>query len=197
LTDSQSPNDPGLAADGLVAAVAANVRGLRGKRGWSLAEAASAAAIGKSTWAQLESGQANPSLETMWAIAQAFEVPVSALLGTDNRRSRVLRASEGTEMQSETHVYKIRQLLSLRALNGGVDVTVLETEPEPQPRRTKPHHPGSVEHLLVMQGRMRVCPVGEEEELSANDLISFPGDVEHTYHTLEPNTRSLVFMEFR
>ena len=196
MTDSHRRQGSTTPAEALVTVVAANVRQLRAKRGWSLAEAANAASIGKSTWAQLESGQANPSLETMWAIAQAFDVPIGALLGTDGNRSGVLRASEGMQIQSDKHVYRIRQLLSLRALSG-VDVTVLETEPESEPRRTKPHHASSVEHLLVLQGRMRVGPIGAEEELSAGDLISFPGDVEHTYETLEPNTRSLVFMEFR
>jgi transcriptional regulator with XRE-family HTH domain len=182
--------------DDPVAAVAANVRKLRIKRGWSLAEAAGSASIGKSTWAQLESGQSNPSLETIWAVAQVFDVPVGALLGTENRQSWVLRASEGTRIQSANHVYQVQQLLSLRALSG-VDVTLLETEPEAEPRRTKPHHRGSIEHLLVLHGRMRVGPAGEEEELAEGDLISFPGDVEHTYMTLEPGTRCLVLMEFR
>jgi transcriptional regulator with XRE-family HTH domain len=182
--------------DGPVAVVAANVRELRIKRGWSLAEASSSASIGKSTWAQLESGQANPSLETIWAIAKVFDVPVGALLGAENRRSWVQRAGEGTRIQSANHVYQVQQLLSLRALSG-VDVTLLETEPEAEPRRSKPHHRGCVEHLLVLDGRMRVGPAGQEEELAAGDLISFPGDVEHTYTTLESGTRCLVLMEFR
>lgn len=194
LTDT-SGQAPTVVPVGLIAAVASNVRRLRIKRGWSLADAANAASIGRSTWAQLESGQANPGLETMWAIAQAFDVPVGALLGDGERRSRVLRASEGLQVRSETHSYTIRQLLSLRTLSG-LDVTVLETEPEPEPRRTKPHHPGCVEHLLVLRGRMRVGPAGMEDELAAGDLISFPGDVEHTYQALESGTRALVLMEF-
>jgi transcriptional regulator with XRE-family HTH domain len=193
LAKDESPTDP---ENGLVAIVASKVRQLRTRRGWSLAEAAAAASIGKSTWAQLESGQANPNLETMWAIARAFDVPVGALLGADNRRIRVLRASEGTPIQSATHVYQVRQLLSLRSLSG-VDVTLLETEPEKHVRHAKPHHDGSVEHLLVLSGKIRVGPVGEEEALDPGDLVSFPGDVEHTYETLAKHTRCLVMMEFR
>jgi transcriptional regulator with XRE-family HTH domain len=198
LTDTTHTNGGVANGEGeaLVAMVAANVRQLRTRRGWSLAEAAAAASIGKSTWAQLETGQANPSLETMWAIARAFDVPVGALLGEDNRRIRVLRASEGTAIQSATHIYQVQNLLSLRALSG-LDVTLLETEPEKKVRLAKPHHDGCVEHLLVLSGRIRVGPVNEEEELWPGDLVTFPGDVEHTYQTFEPGTRCLVMMEFR
>lgn len=179
-----------------IAVVAGNVRQLRLKHGWSLGEAAAKASIGKATWAQLETGQANPSLETMWAIAQVFNVPVGALVGSDTRRSWVVRAGEGPRIASATNAYQIQQLLSLRGVSG-VDVTLLETEPEDEPRQSKPHHQGSVEHLLVLQGRIRVGPAGKEEELAIGDLISFPGDLEHTYTTLEAGTRCLVMMEFR
>ncbi|MGI8781120.1 MAG: helix-turn-helix domain-containing protein, partial [Solirubrobacteraceae bacterium] len=60
--------------------VAANIRELRRQAGLTLAELAAAAALGKSTLAQLESGRGNPSVETLWAIAAALEVPFARIV---------------------------------------------------------------------------------------------------------------------
>jgi transcriptional regulator with XRE-family HTH domain len=66
-------NDRGGPED-LAALVALNVRRHRERRRLSLSELASAAGVGKSTLSQIESSKANPSMETLWAIATALAV---------------------------------------------------------------------------------------------------------------------------
>src|SRR5690348_3091479 len=67
-------------SDSGVHAVASNVRALRLDAGLTLSDLAGAAGLGKSTLAQLESGKANPSVETLWAIAAALKVPFARLV---------------------------------------------------------------------------------------------------------------------
>ena len=66
--------------DLFVRTVASNIRRLRQEANLTLAELAGAAGLGKSTLAQLESGKANPSVETLWAIAAALRVPFARLV---------------------------------------------------------------------------------------------------------------------
>lgn len=185
-------NDAGSEA---AANAASNARALRTRKGWSLSQAAKAAGLGKSTLAQLESGTANPSLETLWAVARAYEVPVGSLIGSVHSRSRVIRGSAREPVRSESHDYRVQLLLSLGPLNG-LDVTFLETEPG-EPRVSRPHAAGTIEHVFVVAGSLRITPSGADpEDLEVGDLISFPGGAEHTYETLKPGTKGLVVMQY-
>ena len=60
--------------------IAASIRSERERTGLSLSELARSAGIAKSTLSQLESGAGNPSLETLWALSVALDVPFSRLV---------------------------------------------------------------------------------------------------------------------
>ncbi|GAA3746093.1 hypothetical protein GCM10022225_32290 [Plantactinospora mayteni] len=67
-TQSRSDSSP-------VPAIAAALRRERERTGISLAELARRAGIAKSTLSQLEAGNGNPSVETVWALGVPFTFP--------------------------------------------------------------------------------------------------------------------------
>jgi transcriptional regulator with XRE-family HTH domain len=177
------------------AAAAQNVYRLRTQKGWSLERAAKAAGIGKSTFAQLETGTSNPSLETLWAVAMAFDVPIGSLIGSVHGLSRLVTPADRSRLQSDSHTYQIQMLLSLGPLRG-VEISLLEIEPGP-PRLSQPHLQGSVEHVFMIQGALRVSPGDRDaSDLREGDLFSFSGEVVHSYEALEPGTRGLIIMQY-
>lgn len=185
---------PPADADALVAAVAANVRILRERAGLNLSELAQAAGVAKSTVSQLESGRANPNIETLWAVARALGVPFGRLIETPAPDVRVLRAGEGVLIQAASSPYQARMLLS-QSRRGSFEAYVLEFEPGPG-RTDGGHIAGTVEHVLVLQGRLRTGPSGAGVELAPGDLATFPGDAPHEYEGLEPGTRALLLMDY-
>src|SRR3954452_4268606 len=64
----------------LQAQLAANLRRLRIARHLSLSELARATAMSKATLSGIENGRANPTVETLAALAGALRVPVGELL---------------------------------------------------------------------------------------------------------------------
>ena len=75
--------------------VAASLKRERTRAGLSLTELARRAGIGKSTLSQLESGEGNPSVETLWALSTALGVQFSALLDSPIPTVEVIRFGEG------------------------------------------------------------------------------------------------------
>jgi transcriptional regulator with XRE-family HTH domain len=170
--------------DTFVRAVASNVRSLRLDAGLTLADLASAAGLGKSTLAQLESGKANPSVETLWAIAAALRVPFARLVEEDRTALRVVRARDVPPMHSAEAPGWAGRLLAASHGRGTFDLYTLDLDAGTV-RHADPHHAGVVEHLIVVAGRLRVGPETGPVELEPGDLVTFASDVPHVYEALE------------
>src|SRR5918998_854123 len=176
--------EPDAGVDAFVRAVAANVRALRLQAGYTLADLADAAGLGKSTLAQLESGKANPSVETLWAIAAALQVPFARIVEEERPSLRVVRARDVPAMRSEETPGWAGRLLATSQRRGTFDLYSLDLDAGGV-RHAESHHAGVVEHLVVVEGRMRVGPQHSPVELEAGDLVTFSADVPHVYEAIE------------
>ena len=183
----------GLPGGGLVAQVATALRRERHRTGLSLTEVARRAGIAKSTLSQLESGTGNPSLETLWAICVALDVPFSRLLDPPRPRTRVIRADEGPTVAAAQADY---QATLLAAVPAGIRCDVYRIAAEPgHARASQPHMPGAVEHVVISAGRALVGATGEVAELGPGDYIRYPGDVPHVFEALEARTQAVLMSE--
>ncbi|MGI5326926.1 helix-turn-helix domain-containing protein [Actinomadura nitritigenes] len=165
--------------------VARNVRLLREQRGMSLAELARQAGLAKQTLSTVEQGAGNPTVETLFSIADALGVPVTRLVAereqvmvVQHADEVVWRRHEGYETRSLDHIYGSgvieNYLLRIASANG-------RTAVEP----SAAHPVGTLEHLYVISGRVRVGPVDSMTELAAGDFVRYPGDRPHVYESLD------------
>jgi transcriptional regulator with XRE-family HTH domain len=191
-SEDGGPPDGGV--DGLVRAVAANVRALRLEAGLTLADLAAEAGLGKSTLAQLESGKANPSVETLWAIAAALKVSFARIVEEARPALQVVRASDVPAMHSDEDSGWAGRLLSASHRRGTFDLYVIDIDAG-SVRHAEAHHAGVVEHLVVVQGRLRVGPQPGPVELGPGDLVTFAADVPHVYEALE-TTHAVLLMSY-
>jgi transcriptional regulator with XRE-family HTH domain len=182
--DGQSKIMEAASVDTFVRSVAANVRALRMDAGLTLADLAAAAGLGKSTLAQIESGRANPSVETLWAIAAALRVPFARLVEEERSALRVVRARDVPPMHSAETPGWAGRLLTTSHGRGTFDLYALDLEAGAA-RHAAAHHAGVVEHLVVVVGSMRAGPQSGPVLLEAGDLVTFAADVPHVYEAIE------------
>ncbi len=179
----------------LRARVASSVRDHRIRDGRSLAELAAAAGIGKSTLHAIEAGDANPSIETIWALAQALDVPFGELLDPPGPAVRVVRAGEGPRVEAAEGAGMVAHLIATTARGARTEWYVLDLDAGPS-RNATGHSPGVVEHVYLVAGRLRVGPEDDAIELGPGDLATFPADVHHRYDALQEGTRALLLLEY-
>lgn len=182
-------------ATDLRARVAESVRGHRLRDGRSLADLAAGAGIGKSTLHAIESGDANPSIETIWALARALDVPFGELLDPPSPAVRVVRAGEGPRVEAAEGAGMVAHLIATTARGARTEWYVLDLDAGPS-RSAAGHSTGVVEHVYLVAGRLRVGPAEDAIELTPGDLATFPGDVDHRYVALEDATRALLLLEY-
>jgi transcriptional regulator with XRE-family HTH domain len=174
--------------------IADAVRRERERLGLSLAELARRANVAKSTLSGLEAGSGNPSVETLWALAVALDVPFSRLVDRAEEPVQVVRAGEGAAIRSD-HAPYAATLLSACPPGARRDLHVFAADPGPA-RAAQAHLRGTVEHVVVSAGRWRLGPVGAEVELGPGDYARFPADRPHAYTALEPGSAAVLVMEY-
>jgi transcriptional regulator with XRE-family HTH domain len=174
--------------------IAAALRRERGRTGLSLSEMARRAGIAKSTLSQLEAGTGNPSVETLWALGVALNVPFSRLVEPAAGPLKVIRAGEGPAVRSEKADY-VGSLLAACPPGARRDLYSIAMQPGAA-RAADPHLAGCIEHIVVINGKARVGPAGNVVDLAPGDYATFPGDVPHVYEALVKNTSLVLVMEY-
>jgi len=174
-------------------AIAFSLRRERERAGLSLSELAKRAGIAKSTLSQLESGSGNPSVETLWALGVALDVPFSRLVEPARPKVQIIRAGEGPAVFSERADY-IATVLSACPPNARRDLYLITAEPG-SVRESEPHMPGVVEHVVLCAGRARLGLTDDPVEVGPGDYVAYPGDLPHIFEALEPGTFSVMVSE--
>ncbi|ANF58515.1 helix-turn-helix domain-containing protein [Halotalea alkalilenta] len=173
--------------------LSASLRRERERLGLSVSELAKRAGVAKSTLSQLEAGVGNPSLETLWALAVALDVQVTRLIAQPRSHVQIIRAGEGASVVSEQAHY-VATLLAVCPSGVQRDLYRLAVEPG-TPRRSEPHLPGTIEHVVLCSGRARLGPLAHPVELSAGDYASYSADEAHMFEALEAGTTAVMLIE--
>lgn len=191
MTDSVLDNSDHAATP--IGLLSASIRREREKLGLTVTELAKRAGIAKSTLSQLEGGAGNPSLETLWSLAMALDVPVSRLIAQPRLHVQVIRAHEGIPAVSEQANYTATLLAACPA---GVQRDIYRINVQPgEARYSRAHMPGTVEHVIIGSGKARVGPIDQTVELNSGDYMSYSADVEHIFEALVADTTAVMLIE--
>ncbi|GAB2579604.1 helix-turn-helix domain-containing protein [Microlunatus antarcticus] len=165
-----------------LAALGERLRELRGDRGLSLSALAAAAGIGKGSLSEIEAGQRNPTLATLYALAGPLDVPLATLLADE----------PGTEVSADGLT---ATLLSTETTADGSTVEIYRLAFQPDADRRSPAHgPGVREHVLVTAGRLEVRHREGTAVLDPGDSVSFSSAGAHRYRPLDGEACSAVLV---
>ena len=154
-----------------------NIAALREARGQSQQQIARVAGIPRATWANLESGAANPTLAVLIKVAHALQVRLEELIEPPRRTGRLYRA--GVLPSRTRGPVTVRKLLPETI--AGLELERMELPPRASMAGV-PHTPGTREYLACERGTVALAVAGDTYTLSEGDVLSFRGDQRHAYH---------------
>ena len=164
--------------------VAERVKAARLTQGHSLSHLAKQAGLGKGSLSELEAGRRNPTLATLYSLADALGVPLSHLLpdaGSQQPQAEV--ASPGiraTLLHSTVTAEQIVEEVFLLTLTAG------------EKRFSTAHPAGTTEHLYLTSGHAEVGPTAATQTLHAGESLTFQADTEHRYEALSTTARAVL-----
>src|SRR4051794_27122153 len=149
----------------------------------SRSELGRAAGLSKTIVGRIETGDGNPSVETLWRISTALRIPLGMLLADEMApRVRAIPARAGERLDADSGMVAWPLHADGRARRSEVyDIEL----PKGTDQHTDAHLPGTEELIVCVSGRVEAGPLGQEVELGAGDSVWFVADVAHRYHALE------------
>jgi len=156
--------------------LARNIRQLRDSQGLSQQKLANLSGVPRATWANLESGSANPTLSVLLAVSATLRVSVEELLSPPRTLCRLYPADQLT-VRTRSGA-RIRELLPDHLK--GLQIERMQLPPGCR-FAGSPHTPGTREYLTCERGRIALSVGGETWELSPGDVLIFRGDQRHGY----------------
>jgi transcriptional regulator with XRE-family HTH domain len=160
----------------------------------SLRELAARAGVSKALLSNIERGTGNPSIETLWRIVGAVEIPFSELTRTQDVRPEIVRRSGANAMTTDDGKMSIRLLF---ATSERARVELFELEMPPGVRSEwHSHGRGTREYTIVTSGDVVVEVGSETHRLGEGDMIGFDADQDHTYESLQGSVAMLCAVAY-
>ncbi|MDH5673096.1 MAG: XRE family transcriptional regulator [Myxococcales bacterium] len=167
--------------DDIARNLADNLRALREARGFSQQQIAKLAGLPRPTWANLESGSANPTVSVLTRAAAALQVRVDELLAPPRTQAR--HYPSGTLPTRSRGRVRIRKLLPESMT--GLDIERMDF-PAGSSMTGIPHTVGTREYLTCERGTLELTASGEHYTLAPGDVMVFRGDQKHGYRNPGP-----------
>jgi transcriptional regulator with XRE-family HTH domain len=166
--------------------LARNLASLRQVRSLTQEALAKAAGLPRSTIANLESGDGNPSLTVLVKVAEALKTSIDELLASPRAKVRKWAAAD-LGARSRGRGVTTRDLVPESVPEEVMEV--MEFAPEGVMAGT-PHLPGTREFFSLLEGKLTIFVAGEKYDLQAGDVLAFPGNTPHSYRNLDATAKA-------
>lgn len=163
--------------------IAYNLKRLREERNLSLGQLADMAGVSKVIISQIEKGDSNPTINTIWKLTGALHLPYTSLLEMPERTAIHIRKRDISDLAEDGyHIFNYYA----KTPDRNFEFYQIEIEPGCE-HPSIGHSSNSVEYIMVMEGQMILETGGEEHHLEIDDAICFDASGPHSYKNVGEN----------
>ena len=159
--------------------VGKTINKLRKERQMTLDQLASASGVSKSMVSQIERDETNPTLATIWRLAEALDQTIDSLLrhGEQGSHMSVIADSAHPRMHGKQGAYTAK-VLGPASLANEIEWYELTIQPGCS-LVSEPHSERTVEHLTVLQGEVEIISADNRSPVQQGETARYAADVHH------------------
>ena len=159
--------------------LASNIKRLRETQGLSQQKCSELSGVPRPTWANLETGQANPTLAVLVRVATALQVSLEDLIGAPQDTVQIYRA--GSLPERKRSGAAVRRLIPDDVV--GIEIDTVDVSSTGS-LKASAHKAGMREFVICNSGRLFVCVADEEAELAPGDVAAYRADQRRSYRAV-------------
>jgi transcriptional regulator with XRE-family HTH domain len=165
--------------DQLPLSIGKNVSALRKKRGLSLDKVSELTGVSKAMLGQIERGESNPSVTTLWKIANGLRVSFTSLIERQSPTISVIDLSHIRPIEEAEGDYQVFPLFPFDA-DKRFEIFSLTLQAGSS-HVSEAHQQGVEEYVIVTQGELVITIESETYRITEGNAIHFNGDLPHVY----------------
>jgi transcriptional regulator with XRE-family HTH domain len=173
-------------------AIDQNIKKIRKKRNFTLDMLSEKSGVSKAMLSQIESNKVNPTVTTVWKIAQGLDIEMSLLLegsGEEQHRFSVFPGTYTQVLDTRSEGIHLKVLTPVSYAED-IEVYLLTIDPKAV-LNSAPHETGTEEMLTVQKGNVRVSAGKKTADLTRGDFIIYNCDVEHSIENNSDETAEI------
>ncbi len=159
--------------------IAVNLNRIRKSKGMSLDVVAEQTGVSKSMLAQIEKGNANPSIGVLGKIVSGLRLEFNDLLQTPIYDSYLVRVEDLVPTKEVVGQYKVYTCFPITD-NHLVEIYRIEIEPGAV-YKSGGHGEKTREYISVIQGELTISVRDTVNVVTSQDVFSFESDQDHEY----------------
>lgn len=159
--------------------IAENLKMLRTERNLSLGQLSELCGISKVMLSQIEKGDTNPTINTIWKIVNGLKVPYTALLNQQELNT-IIKKKENISIQDACDGHYRSYCYYPNTPDRNFELFQIEID-EGCSHTSIGHSEKSKEYIMVLEGELTLTFNHKSYTLSPNDAIEFQASGKHTY----------------
>ncbi|KMY53956.1 DNA-binding protein [Bacillus sp. FJAT-27231] len=165
--------------DSLQQLIGKNLFDIRRSRGLSLDKTAELTGVSKAMLGQIERGKTNPTVTTLWKIANGLNVSFSAFMKEEATQITKVKKEQLKALVDDQGNYLVYPLFPYHP-EKKFEIYCVEMEPAGV-HFSDVHPKNSEEFILISQGELTIDIQGQQFTLTEGEALSFQAHQEHVY----------------
>ncbi|WP_294148843.1 helix-turn-helix domain-containing protein [uncultured Clostridium sp.] len=170
--------------------IALNLKLLRTERNLTLGQLSKISGISKAMLSDIEKGGSNPTINTIWKVANGLNVPYTRLMEEIEKKATVIRKSDSMMQTDETKHYRVYCYFTSTPVRN-FELFYVELDAESS-NASIGHSVKAEEYIYVIQGELVLHTETEDYTLNEGDSLVFDSSIAHTY--INSRNTLLTFM---
>jgi Cupin domain./Helix-turn-helix. len=158
------------------------LKDIRNKRNLSLDETAKLTGVSKAMLGQIERGQSNPTVSTLWKIATGLKVSFSLFIDENQDDLKVIAQNEIAPIIEDNNRMRLYPIFPFDA-NKGFEIFTIELEAGCNHIST-PHNDDVEEYIIVTEGQIEININDRKFVLKKGNSIRFMANKPHAYKNI-------------
>ncbi|WP_252235589.1 XRE family transcriptional regulator [Clostridium sp. ZS1] len=174
--------------------IAENLKTLRTERNLSLGQLSELSDISKVMLSQIEKGDTNPTINTLWKIANGLKVPYTSLLEQKEHNTCIIKKNDIEAQLTEKGHYRAYCYYTSTPYRN-FELFQIELD-EGYSYTSVGHSKKSEEYIMVLEGELTLEVNNGTYKLTPNDSINFSASNQHVYVNTGKGTLKATITNF-